>query len=88
MCRIRSFGTYRDPYSVGGLLYIPALAAIRYNPDLCAKYRQLVAEGKPRKVAMVAVMRKLLVLANALLEQDRCWLPERPGRDSAPFVAG
>ena len=31
------------------LLYMPALAAIRYNPDLRAKYRQLVAEGKPRK---------------------------------------
>ena len=62
-------------------------AAIRYNPDLRAKYRQLVAEGKPRKVAVVAVMRKLLLLANALLEQDRCWLPERPGRDSASFVA-
>ena len=69
------------------LLYMPALAAIYSNPDLRAKYRQLVAEGKPRKVAVVAVMRKLLVLANALLEQDRCWLPERPGRDSAPFVA-
>ncbi len=69
------------------LRHMPALAAIRYNPDLCAKYRQLVAEGKPRKVAVVAVMRKRLVLANALLEQDRCWLPERPGRDSAPFVA-
>ena len=55
--------------------------------DLRAKYRQLVAQGKPRKAAVVAVMRKLLVLANALLlEQDRCWLPERPGRDSAPFV--
>ena len=66
---------------------MPALAAIRYNPDLCAKYRQLVAEGKPRKVAVVVVMRTLLVLPNALLDQDRCWLPERPGRDSAPFVA-
>ena len=66
---------------------MPALAAIRYNPDLCAKYRQLVVEGKPRTVAVVAVMRKLLVPANARLEQDRCWLPERPGRDSAPFVA-
>ena len=31
------------------LLYMPALAAIRYNPDLCSKYRQLVAEGTPRK---------------------------------------
>ena len=69
------------------LLYMPALAATRYNPDLRAKHRQLVAEGKPRKVAVVVVMRKLLVLANALLDQDRCWLPERPGRDSAPFVA-
>ena len=64
---------------------MPALAATRSNPDLRAKYRQLVAEGKPRKVAVVGVMRKLLVLANALLDQDRCWLPERPGRDSAPL---
>ena len=74
------------------LLYMPALAAICYNPDLRAKYRHLVAQGKPRKVAVVAVMRKLLVMANALLEQDRCWLPDRPGRSgtasagSAPFV--
>ena len=66
---------------------MPALAATRSNPDLRAKYRQLVAEGKPRKVAVVGVMRKLLVLGNALLDQDRCWLPERPGRDSAPLVA-
>ena len=69
------------------LLYVPALAAICSNPDLRAKYRQFVAEGKPRKVAVVAVMRKLLLLANVLLEQDRGWLPERPGRDSVPFVA-
>ena len=69
------------------LLYMPALAAICYNPDLRVKYRQLVAQGKPRKVAVIAVMRKLLVLANALLGQDRCWLPERPGRDSAAAPA-
>ena len=69
------------------LLYMPALAATRSNPDLRATYRQLVAEGTPRKVAVVAVMRTRLVLANARLDQDRCWLPERPGRASAPFVA-
>ena len=69
------------------LLYMLALAATRSNQDLRAKYRQLVAEGKPRKVAVVVVMRKLLVLANARLDQDRCWLPERPGRGNAPFVA-
>ena len=68
------------------LLYMPALAAICYNPDLRAKYRQLVAQGKPRKVAVVAVMRKLLVLANALLGEDRCWLPDRPGRSSAAWA--
>ena len=47
---------------------------------------QLVAQGKPRKVAVVAVMRKLLVLANALLGEDRCWLPDRPGRSSAAWA--
>ena len=66
---------------------MPALAATRYHPDLRAKYRQLVAEGTPRKVAVVVVRRTLLVLANARLDPDRCWRPNRPGRDSAPFVA-
>ena len=76
------------------LLYMPALAAIRCNPDLRAKYRQLHGQGKPPKVALTAVMRKLLLLANALLEQNRSWLPDRPRRGStaapagsAPFVA-
>ena len=40
------------------LLYMPALAAIRCNPDLRAKYRQLRGQGKPPKVALTAVMRK------------------------------
>ena len=66
------------------ILYMPAVTAMRCNPDLRAKYRQLVAQGKPAKVALVAVMRKLLVLANALLEQDRTWSPERPGQDTTP----
>ena len=70
------------------LLYMPALAATRYHPDLRATYRQLVAEGTPRKVAVVVIRRTLLVLANVRLDQDRCWRPERPGRDSAPVVRG
>ena len=70
------------------LLYMPALAAIRCNPDLRAKYRQLRGQGKPPKVALTAVMRKLLLLANALLEQKRSWLPDRPGRGSAAAPAG
>jgi transposase len=47
-------------------LYLPALAAVRCNAALKAKYDALRAAGKPPKVALVAIMRKLLLLANAL----------------------
>jgi transposase len=55
-------------------LYMPALVAARFNPDLKAKYQQLIAQGKPAKVAITAVMRKLVVTANALLKADRLWV--------------
>ena len=48
-----------------------ALIAITHNPDLARKYSELRERGKPPKVALVAVMRKLVVLANTLLAQDR-----------------
>lgn len=54
-------------------IFMPALVAIRHNADLKAKYDQLVAAGKEKKVAITAVMRKLLVLANALLRDHRKW---------------
>ena len=54
-----------------------ALAAMRCNPDLGRKYRQLRAAGKPPKVAITAIMRKLIVLANVLLVEDRVWT-DRP----------
>ena len=57
------------------LLYMAAVTAIRHNPDLARKYRELVDRGKAPKVALVAVMRKLLLLANALLRQNRVWTP-------------
>ena len=53
------------------LLYMPAVAALRWNPDLAEVYRRLRERGKPGKVALVAVMRKLIVLANTLVRQDR-----------------
>lgn len=56
-------------------LYMPALVAMRFNPDLKAKYHQLKAAGKAPKVAITAIMRKLIVLANALLKQRRIWIP-------------
>lgn len=58
-------------------LYMPALVAARYNPDLKAKYQKLLAAGKPAKIAITAVMRKLVVTANALLKADRCWAPSQ-----------
>jgi transposase len=59
-------------------LYMPALVAMRFNPDLKAKYDQLKAIGKASKVAITAIMRKLVVLANALLRDGRKWTPELP----------
>jgi len=58
-------------------LYMPALVAARFNPDLKAKYQQLIAAGKPAKIAITTVMRKLVVMPNALLKADRLWTPAR-----------
>jgi transposase len=54
-------------------LYMAAVAAIRCNPDLAAFYKRLRAAGKKAKVALTAVMRKIVVLANTLLQQNRLW---------------
>jgi len=54
-------------------LYLPALVAIRYNPDLKAQYQRMKAAGKPSKVAITAIMRKLLILANTLVKENREW---------------
>jgi transposase len=59
-------------------IYMPALVATRYNPDLKAKYDQLIDAGKPGKVAVTAIMRKLLITANALLRDGREWSEIRP----------
>jgi transposase len=54
-------------------IFMPALVAVRFNPDLKAKYQALRAAGKPPKVALTAIMRKLMILANALLRDERKW---------------
>ena len=59
-------------------IYMPALVATRFNPDMKAKYNQLTNAGKPAKVALTAVMRKLIVLANTLLKANRTWTPKPP----------
>lgn len=57
-------------------LYMPALVAVRFNPDMTAKYEDMCARGKPKKVALTAIMRKLLELANALIKAQRKWSPK------------
>ncbi len=55
---------------------MPALVAVRFNPDMAAKYKDMCARGKPKKVALTAIMRKLLELANALIKDGRKWEPK------------
>ena len=54
-------------------LYMPALVAIRFNPDMKEKYQSMKQNGKPSKVALTAIMRKLIILANTLVREDRMW---------------
>ena len=76
----RESGKWKGQAKIGGgrgdlrrALYLPALSAARFNPDLKAVYDRLRAKGKPAKVALVAVMRKLVILANVLVRDDRIW---------------
>lgn len=59
--------------SVRANLYMAALVASRYNPVLAVFYRRLRAAGKPAKVALVAVMRKLLTIVNAMVKHQSRW---------------
>ena len=54
-------------------LYMPALVAARFNPDLKLKYQALISAGKQPKVAITALMRKLIILANALIRKNQKW---------------
>jgi transposase len=56
-------------------LYMPANSAAQHNPDLKVFYARLLANGKLAKVAITAVMRKLAILANTLVREDRLWRP-------------
>ena len=58
---------------VRSVLYMGTLAAIRGNAVIRAFYQRLVQAGKPRKVAITACMRKLLVILNTMLKNGTCW---------------
>jgi len=76
----RDSGTFRGKRTVWGgrgrvreALYMGALVATRYNPHIKAFYERLVSAGKPKKVALVACMRKLLIILNAVMRDRVPW---------------
>ena len=58
---------------VRAVVYMAALVAIRHNPVIKAFHSRLIAAGKPKKVAIVACMRKLLTILNAMLRDQALW---------------
>jgi transposase len=76
----RDSGQYRGRRSIQGgrpalrtALYMAALVGLRYNPVLKAFYERLTKAGKPKKVAIVACMRKLLTIVNAMVRTGTPW---------------
>ena len=76
----RDSGTRRGKRAVWGgrsrvraVLYMGALVASRHNPAIRDFYQRLLAAGKPKKVALVASMRKLLVILNSMLKHGSSW---------------
>lgn len=78
----RQSGKWRGKSCIGGgrsvvrtALYMGALVASRFNPTLKAFRDRLIASGKPKLVAIIAVARKLLVILNAILRDTKPWQP-------------
>lgn len=79
----RDSGTWRGRRSVHGgratirtAMYMATLSATRHNVVIRRFYQRLLANGKPKKVAVIACLRKLLVIANQLLQTRQPWNPE------------
>ena len=50
------------------------LVATRFNPAIKTFYQRLLAKGKPKKLALIAAMRKLLTIINTLIKRDKLWV--------------
>lgn len=81
----RDSGTWRGQRTIHGgrasvraAVYMAALVASRHNAVLRAFYQRLLAAGKPKKLALVACMRKLLTILNAMLRAQQPWSPSMP----------
>lgn len=78
----RQSGQWRGKSFIGGgragvrtALFVAALTAARHNPVLRAFHQRLIAAGKPKMVALIAVARKLLTILNAILRDQKPWQP-------------
>ncbi len=71
-------GTWGGRAQVRTVLYMAALVASRHNPVFRALYERLCAAGKPKKVALVAVMRRLIVTLNSMMRTRTLWNVEAP----------
>lgn len=67
--------TWGGRASVRSVLYMATLCAVRHNQVIRAFYKRLRENGKPFKVALVACMRKLLTILNAMLKHNKPWQP-------------
>ena len=79
----RDIGQFRGQRTVWGgrahvrtALYMATLTATRYNPVIRRFYRRLCAVGKPKKVALIAAMRKLLTILNAMIKARKPWIED------------
>ena len=61
--------------AVRATLYMATIVAARFNPVIRVFYQRLQAAGKPKPVALVACMRKLLTILNAMLHHQTPWAP-------------
>jgi len=85
----RDSGTMRGKRTCWGgradvrtVLYMAALSAVRHDPAIRAFYQRLKAAGKPSKVVLVACMRKLLTVINAIFKSGVAWSPTYPQENS------
>ena len=76
----RQSGRWKGKSFIGGgrkeprkMLFLAALSAARHNPVLAAFYERLLAAGKPKLVALIAVARKLVTILNAILKSNTPW---------------
>ncbi len=74
--------------SVRNALYMCAVSCVSRPGLLGTFYRRLIQRGKSPKVALTAVMRKLVIIANTLIAEDRPWQAENPARTIAPVSQG